>query len=118
MQDKEQDNLDNDFENHTSDLHEQKNHLKKIQAYAIFAVGGLLFIFLMVYFLKSFSGNNNDIEEAPKEENNDIAQSVKTKEFAPPPSSAQKTFDELVAQEQPTQTTALMLEAEPPKPRI
>lgn len=45
MQDKEQDNLDNDFENHTSDLHEQKNHLKKIQAYAIFAVGGLLFIF-------------------------------------------------------------------------
>ncbi|EAL4461944.1 type IV secretion system protein VirB10 [Campylobacter coli] len=107
MQDKEQDNLDNDFENHTSDLHEQKNHLKKIQAYAIFAVGGLLFIFLMVYFLKSFSGNNND-----------IAQSVKTKEFAPPPSSAQKTFDELVAQEQPTQTTALMLEAEPPKPRI
>lgn len=29
MQDKEQDNLDNDFENHTSDLHEQKNHLKK-----------------------------------------------------------------------------------------
>ncbi|EJK8331667.1 type IV secretion system protein VirB10 [Campylobacter coli] len=118
MQDKEQDNLDNDFENHTSDLHEQKNHLKKIQAYAIFAVGGLLFIFLMVYFLKSFSVNNNDIEEAPKEENNDIAQSVKTKEFAPPPSSAQKTFDELVAQEQPTQTTALMLEAEPPKPRI
>ncbi|EBD1679615.1 TrbI/VirB10 family protein, partial [Campylobacter jejuni] len=89
-----------------------------MQAYAIFAVGGLLFIFLMVYFLKSFSGNNNDIEEAPKEENNDIAQSVKTKEFAPPPSSAQKTFDELVAQEQPTQTTALMLEAEPPKPRI
>ncbi|EAK1871521.1 type IV secretion system protein VirB10 [Campylobacter jejuni] len=118
MQDKEQDNLDNDFENHTSDLHEQKNHLKKIQAYAIFAIGGLLLIFLMVYFLKSFSGNNNDIEEAPKEENNDIAQSVKTKEFAPPPSSAQKTFDELVAQEQPTQTTALMLEAEPPKPRI
>ncbi|ELK4102697.1 type IV secretion system protein VirB10 [Campylobacter coli] len=119
MQDKEQDNLDNDFENHTSDLHEQKNHLKKIQAYAIFAVGGLLFIFLMVYFLKSFSGNNNDIEEAPKEENNDIAQSVKTKEFAPPPSSStQKTFDELMAQEQPTQTTALMLEAEPPKPRI
>ncbi|EAL2622173.1 TrbI/VirB10 family protein [Campylobacter coli] len=118
MQDKEQDNLDNDFENHTSDLHEQKNHLKKIQAYAIFAIGGLLLIFLMVYFLKSFSGNNNDIEEAPKEENNDIAQSVKTKEFAPPPSSAQKKFDELVAQEQPTQTTALMLEAEPPKPRI
>ncbi|EAL9391435.1 type IV secretion system protein VirB10 [Campylobacter coli] len=118
MQDKEQDNLDNDFENHTSDLHEQKNHLKKIQAYAIFAIGGLLLIFLMVYFLKSFSGNNNDIEETPKEENNDIAQSVKTKEFAPPPSSAQKTFDELVAQEQPTQTTALMLEAEPPKPRI
>ncbi len=118
MQDKEQDNLDNDFENHTSDLHEQKNHLKKIQAYAIFAIGGLLLIFLMVYFLKSFSGNGNDIEEAPKEENNDIAQSVKTKEFAPPPSSAQKTFDELVAQEQPTQTTALMLEAEPPKPRI
>ncbi|EOD7178005.1 type IV secretion system protein VirB10 [Campylobacter coli] len=119
MQDKEQDNLDNDFENHTSDLHEQKNHLKKIQAYAIFAIGGLLLIFLMVYFLKSFSGNNNDIEETPKEENNDIAQSVKTKEFAPPPSSStQKTFDELVAQEQPTQTTALMLEAEPPKPRI
>ncbi|EDG4814306.1 type IV secretion system protein VirB10, partial [Campylobacter jejuni] len=56
---------------------------------------------------------------APKEENNDIAQSVKTKEFAPPPSSStQKTFDELMAQEQPTQTTALMLEAEPPKPRI
>ncbi|EFK9800880.1 TrbI/VirB10 family protein [Campylobacter coli] len=119
MQDKEQDNLDNDFENHTSDLHEQKNHLKKIQAYAIFAIGGLLLIFLMVYFLKSFSGNNNDIEETPKEENNDIAQSVKTKEFAPPPSSStQKTFDELMAQEQPTQTTALMLEAEPPKPRI
>ncbi|HAA1749637.1 TPA_asm: type IV secretion system protein VirB10 [Campylobacter jejuni] len=119
MQDKEQDNLDNDFENHTSDLHEQKNHLKKIQAYAIFAIGGLLLIFLMVYFLKSFSGNNNDIEEAPKEENNDIAQSVKTKEFAPPPSSStQKTFDELMAQEQPTQTTALILEAEPPKPRI
>ncbi|EDJ8650008.1 type IV secretion system protein VirB10 [Campylobacter coli] len=119
MQDKEQDNLDNDFENHTSDLHEQKNHLKKIQAYAIFAIGGLLLIFLMVYFLKSFSGNNNDIEETPKEENNDIAQSVKTKEFAPPPSSStQKTFDELMAQEQPTQTTALILEAEPPKPRI
>ncbi|EAK7697633.1 type IV secretion system protein VirB10 [Campylobacter coli] len=119
MQDKEQDNLDNDFENHTSDLHEQKNHLKKIQAYAIFAIGGLLLIFLMVYFLKSFSGNGNDIEETPKEENNDIAQSVKTKEFAPPPSSStQKTFDELMAQEQPTQTTALMLEAEPPKPRI
>lgn len=119
MQDKEQDNLDNDFENHTSDLHEQKNHLKKIQAYAIFAIGGLLLIFLMVYFLKSFSGNNNDIEETPKEENNDIAQSVKTKEFAPPPSSStQKTFDELMAQEQPTQTTALTLEAEPPKPRI
>lgn len=42
MQDKEQDNLDNDFENHTSDLHDQKNHLRKIQAYVIFAVGGLL----------------------------------------------------------------------------
>ncbi|EAI8739660.1 TrbI/VirB10 family protein [Campylobacter coli] len=116
MQDKEQDNLDNDFENHTSDLHEQKNHLKKIQAYAIFAIGGLLFIFLMVYFLKSFSGNNNDIEEAPKEENNDIAQSVKTKEFIPPP--PQKTFDELIAQESPKPTQDLILEPKPPKPRI
>ncbi|EAL4281588.1 type IV secretion system protein VirB10 [Campylobacter coli] len=119
MQDKEQDNLDNDFENHTSDLHEQKNHLKKIQAYVIFAVGGLLLVLILVYFLKSFLSSNTTTEEAPKEENNDIAQSVKTKEFAPPPSSStQKTFDELMAQEQPTQTTALMLEAEPPKPRI
>ncbi|EDP3567417.1 type IV secretion system protein VirB10 [Campylobacter jejuni] len=118
MQDKEQDNLDNDFENHTSDLHDQKNHLRKIQAYVIFAVGGLLLVLILVYFLKSFLSSNTTTEEVQKEDNKDLAQSVKTKEFAPPPSSAQKTFDELVAQEQPTQTTALMLEAEPPKPRI
>ena len=43
MQDKEQDILNNDFENHTSDLRDQKNHLKKIQAYVLFAVGGLLY---------------------------------------------------------------------------
>lgn len=29
MQDKEQDNLDNDFENHTSDLHDQKIILER-----------------------------------------------------------------------------------------
>ncbi|EDO6871010.1 TrbI/VirB10 family protein [Campylobacter coli] len=119
MQDKEQDNLDNDFENHTSDLHDQKNHLRKIQAYVIFAVGGLLLVLILVYFLKSFLSSNTTTEEVQKEDNKDLAQSVKTKEFAPPPSSStQKTFDELMAQEQPTQTTALMLEAEPPKPRI
>ncbi|ENT7302130.1 type IV secretion system protein VirB10 [Campylobacter coli] len=116
MQDKEQDNLDNDFENHTSDLHDQKNHLRKIQAYVIFAVGGLLLVLILVYFLKSFLSSNTTTEEVQKEDNKDLAQSVKTKEFIPPP--PQKTFDELVAQEQPTQTTALMLEAEPPKPRI
>ncbi|MBS4424146.1 type IV secretion system protein VirB10, partial [Campylobacter vulpis] len=58
MQNKEQDSLENDFDSHTSELSEQKNHLKKIQAYTIFAIGGLLLIILIVYFLKSFSSNN------------------------------------------------------------
>lgn len=79
MQDKEQDNLDNDFENHTSDLHDQKNHLRKIQAYVIFAVGGLLLVLILVYFLKSFLSSNTTTEEVQKEDNKDLAQSVKTK---------------------------------------
>ncbi|HDZ5008028.1 TPA: type IV secretion system protein VirB10 [Campylobacter jejuni] len=116
MQDKEQDNLDNDFENHTSDLHDQKNHLKKIQAYVIFAVGGLLLIVLLVYFLKSFLSSNATTEEAQKEDDKDLAQSVKAKEFIPPP--PQKTFDQLIAQEPPKPTQDLILEPKPPKPRI
>ncbi|EAI8716019.1 TrbI/VirB10 family protein [Campylobacter jejuni] len=116
MQDKEQDNLDNDFENHTSDLHDQKNHLRKIQAYVIFAVGGLLLVLILVYFLKSFLSSNTTTEEVQKEDNKDLAQSVKTKEFIPPP--PQKTFDELIAQESPKPTQDLILEPKPPKPRI
>lgn len=45
-----------------------------------------------------------------------MAQSVKTKEFIPPP--PQKTFDELIAQESPKPTQDLILEPKPPKPRI
>lgn len=116
MQEKERDNLDNEFKNHTSDLSEQKNHLKKIQAYAIFAVGGLLFIVLLVYFLKSFLSSDTNTEQTPKEDNKDLAQSVKTKEFSTP--LPQKTFDELIAQESQQPTQALMLEPKPPKPRI
>lgn len=115
MQNKEQDSLENDFDSHTSELSEQKNHLKKIQAYTIFAIGGLLLIILIVYFLKSFSSNNQSVEETPKEENKDLAQSVKAKEFVPPP--PQKTFDELIANT-PQQEQPLMLEPKPPKPRI
>lgn len=115
MENKEQENLENDFESHTSELSSQKTHLKKIQAYTIFAVGGLLLIILVVYFLKSFSADDKTIEETPKEENKDLAQSVKTKEFIPPP--PQKTFDELIAQPQ-QQEQPLMLEPKPPKPRI
>ncbi|EAK3537091.1 TrbI/VirB10 family protein [Campylobacter upsaliensis] len=115
MQNKEQDSLENDFDSHTSELSEQKNHLKKIQAYTIFAIGGLLLIILIVYFLKSFSSNNQSVEETPKEENKDLAQSVKAKEFVPPP--PQKTFDELIANT-PQQEQPLMLKPKPPKPRI
>ena len=113
MENKEQDSLENDFENHTSELNTQKNSLKRIQAYTIFAVGGLLLIVLLVYFLKYFSTNNEFIEETPKEENKDLAQSVKTKEFVP----AQKTFNELITQPQ-QQEKPLILESKPPKPRI
>lgn len=115
MQDKEQDILNNDFENHTSDLRDQKNHLKKIQAYVLFAVGGLLFIILLVYFLKSFSNNNTATEEKTHEDNKDLAQSVKTKEFIPP--SPQKTFDDLITQE-PPKSNAILIEPKAPKPRI
>ncbi|TKX30057.1 type IV secretion system protein VirB10 [Campylobacter aviculae] len=116
MQDKEQDNLDNDFENHTSDLSNQKNHLRKIQAYAIFSVGGLLLIVILVYFLKSFLSSNATTEETKKEDNKDLAQSVKTKEFIAP--LPQKTFDELIAQEPAKPTQSIIFEPKSPKPRI
>ncbi|EKT0418651.1 type IV secretion system protein VirB10 [Campylobacter jejuni] len=117
MQNKEQDNLDNDFEEHISELSNQKNHLKKIQAYAIFAVGGLLLIILIIYFAKSFSNNNETLQETPKEENKDLAQSVKTRDFIPPPPPPQKTFDELVMKE-PREEKAILIEPKAPKPRI
>nr|WP_259832015.1 hypothetical protein [Campylobacter jejuni] len=67
MQDKEQDNLTMILKI-TQVICMNKKIILKNTSLRNFAVGGLLFIFLMVYFLKSFSGNNNDIEEAPKEE--------------------------------------------------
>ncbi|WP_301006628.1 MULTISPECIES: type IV secretion system protein VirB10 [Helicobacter] len=115
MHDKEQDALNNDFENHTTELNSQKDHLKKIQGYGIFAIGGLLLIVLMVYFLNSFLSRNDGVEETPKEDNKDLAQSVKQKEFVPP--APQKTFDELIAQE-PKQQEVPIFEPKPPKPRI
>ncbi|ECW7499492.1 TrbI/VirB10 family protein, partial [Campylobacter coli] len=60
--------------------------------------------------------SNTTTEEVQKEDNKDLAQSVKTKEFIPPP--PQKTFDELIAQESPKPTQDLILEPKPPKPRI
>ncbi len=115
MQNKEQSDLN--FEDHISELGNQKNHLKKIQAYVIFAIGGLLLIVLIIYFLQSFLGNDS-IEETPKEENKDLAQSVKTKDFIPPvPQIPQQTFNELIA-ESPKQIEAPLFETNIPKPRI
>ncbi|MCR6580358.1 type IV secretion system protein VirB10 [Campylobacter insulaenigrae] len=114
MKDKEQDNLEQDFENHSSDLADQKNHLKKIQAYIVFIIGGILFFVLIIYFLKSFS-NNEAVEETPKEENKDLAQSVKVKNFVPAP---QKRFDDLLIQQPKQEQDVLIPEAKPLKPRI
>ncbi|RAX59335.1 type IV secretion system protein VirB10 [Helicobacter monodelphidis] len=114
MHNKEQDALNNDLQNHTTELNSQKDYLKKIQGYGIFAVGALLLIVLMVYFVNSFFSRSNVIEETPKEDNN-MAQNIKQKEFAPPP--PQKTFDELIAPK-PKQTEMPIFEPKLPKPRI
>ncbi|ECK7706980.1 type IV secretion system protein VirB10 [Campylobacter coli] len=111
----EQNQQENEFDNHISDLNTQENSFKKLQGYAIFAVGGILLIVLIVYFIKVFSSDTQAIEETPKEETKDIGQSVKQKEFVAP--IPQKTFNDIIAQETPAQVTPI-IEVKPPKPRI
>ena len=111
----EENQQENEFANHISDLNTQENGFKKLQGYAIFAIGGILLIVLVVYFAKVFSSDTQTTEETPKEQSKDIGQSVKQKEFVAP--IPQKTFNDIIAQETPTQITPI-IEVKPPKPRI
>ena len=111
----EENQQENEFDNHISDLNTQENGFKKLQGYAIFAIGGILLIVLVVYFAKVFSSDTQTTEETPKEQSKDIGQSVKQKEFVAP--IPQKTFNDIIAQETPTQITPI-IEVKPPKPRI
>ena len=111
----EENQQENEFDNHISDLNTQENGFKKLQGYAIFAIGGILLIVLVVYFAKVFSSDTQTTEETPKEQSKDIGQSVKQKEFVAP--IPQKTFNDIIAQETPTQITPI-IEVKPPKPRL